>query len=82
MAYALAAIVVRLVFGGVPARLGSYRVARGALVLYAGVVFALALVGPRWLELWAASSGSRTGFSIRRSTRSRSRPCARTSADG
>jgi MFS family permease len=62
VAYGLAAIVVRLVFGGVPARVGSYRVARGALVLYAGVVFALAAAGPAALEPLGALFGLAQGL--------------------
>ncbi len=50
VAYALAAIVVRIVLGGVPARIGSYRVARSSLVLYAGVVFGIAIVRPAGLD--------------------------------
>jgi MFS family permease len=62
VAYALAAILVRIVFGGVPARIGSYRVARGALVLYAAVVFALALAGPAALEPLGALFGLAHGL--------------------
>jgi MFS family permease len=62
VAYGCAAIVVRLVFGGVPARIGSYRVARGSLVLYAAVVFALALAGPRALEPLGALFGLAHGL--------------------
>jgi len=62
VAYALAAIVVRLVFGGVPARIGSYRVARGSLVLYAAVVFGLAIAGPRGLEALGAAFGFAHGL--------------------
>ncbi len=62
VAYASAALVVRLVFGGVPARIGSYRVARGALVLYAAVVFGLAFVGPRGLDPLGAVFGCAHGL--------------------
>ena len=40
-----------IVLGGVPARIGSYRVARSSLVLYAGVVFGIAVVRPAGLHL-------------------------------
>lgn len=62
IAYALAAILVRLVFGGVPARIGSYRVACGALVLYAAVVLALAAAGPAALEPLGALFGLAHGL--------------------
>jgi len=62
VAYASAAIVVRLVFGGVPARIVSYRVARGALVLYAVVVLGLAFVGPSGLEPLGALFGFAHGL--------------------
>jgi len=62
IAYAGAAIVVRLVFGGLPARLGSYRVARGSLALYALVVLALAVAGPRALEPLGALFGVAHGL--------------------
>jgi MFS family permease len=62
IAYAIAAIIVRLVFGGIPARVGSYRVARGALVLYAVVVFALAATGPAGLEPLGALFGLAHGL--------------------
>ena len=60
--YAVAAIAVRIACGGIPARLGSYRVARAALLLYAGVVFGLALVGPVWLDLMGALFGLAHGL--------------------
>lgn len=62
VAYAVAAIVVRCVFGGIPARIGSYRVARGSLLLYAAVVFALAAAGPRALEPLGALFGVAHGL--------------------
>lgn len=62
VAYAVAAIVVRCVFGGIPARVGSYRVARGSLLLYAGVVFALATAGPMTLEPLGALFGLAHGL--------------------
>jgi MFS family permease len=62
IAYACAAIVVRLVFGGIPARLGSYRIARGSLALYATVVLALAAAGPRALEPLGALFGLAHGL--------------------
>ncbi len=74
IAYACAAILVRLVFGGLPARFGSYRVARGSLALYALVVLALAfvdplaqmgplaLIGPRALEPLGALFGLAHGL--------------------
>jgi MFS family permease len=62
IAYACAALVVRLVFGGLPARLGSYRVARGALGLYGIVVLALAGAGPRALEPLGALFGVAHGL--------------------
>ncbi len=62
VAYGTAAIVVRVVFGGLPARLGSYRVARGSLVLYAAVVLGLACAGPRTLEPLGALFGVAHGL--------------------
>jgi MFS family permease len=62
VAYACAALVVRLVFGGIPARLGSYRVARGALALYGVVVLALAGAGPHALEPLGALFGLAHGL--------------------
>ena len=62
VAYAVAAILVRVVFGSVPARLGSYRVARASLWLYALVVFAMALVGPALLEMLGALFGVAHGL--------------------
>lgn len=62
VAYATAAIVVRVGFGGVPARLGSYRVARGALALYALVVLGLAFAGPYALEPLGALFGIAHGL--------------------
>jgi MFS family permease len=62
IAYACAAILVRTVFGGIPARLGSYRVARGALGLYAAVVLGLAVAGPRALEPLGALFGVAHGL--------------------
>lgn len=62
VAYGIAAIVVRVGFGSVPARLGSYRVARGALALYAVVVLALAFAGPHALEPLGALFGIAHGL--------------------
>jgi MFS family permease len=62
IAYAVAAIVVRVVFGSVPARLGSYRVARVSLWLYALVVFAMAGVGPAFFEVLGALFGLAHGL--------------------
>jgi MFS family permease len=62
VAYACAAILVRIVFGGVPARVGSYRVARGALVLYAIVVAGLACAGAPFLEPLGALFGLAHGL--------------------
>lgn len=62
IAYAFAAILVRLVFGSVPARIGSYRVARGSLLLYAAVVGALAFAGPLALEPLGALFGLAHGL--------------------
>lgn len=62
VAYAAAAIIVRIVFGGVPARLGSYRVARWSLVLYAAVVFALPLASAEMLDGLGALYGVAHGL--------------------
>jgi MFS family permease len=62
VAYAIAAIFVRLVLGSLPARIGSYRVACGALVLYAAVVGALAAAGPAALEPLGALFGVAHGL--------------------
>ncbi len=62
VAYACAAILVRIVFGGVPARVGSYRVARGALVLYACVVAGLACARAPFLEPLGALFGLAHGL--------------------
>ncbi len=62
IAYAGAAILVRLVFGGVPARIGSYRVARASLVLYAAVGLGLAGAGASWLEPLGALFGLAHGL--------------------
>lgn len=62
IAYALAAILVRLGFGTLPARIGSYRVARGSLLLYAAVVLALAAAGPAALEPLGALFGVAHGL--------------------
>jgi MFS family permease len=62
VAYALAAIVVRIVFGGVPARLGSYRVARGSLGLYAAVVFALPFTSAAMLDCMGGLYGMAHGL--------------------
>jgi predicted MFS family arabinose efflux permease len=62
VAYAAAAIVVRIVFGSIPARLGSYRVARGSLALYAAVVFALPLANAAMLDLLGACFGVAHGL--------------------
>jgi MFS family permease len=62
VAYGCAAIVIRVVFGGIPARLGSYRVARGALALYAMVVLGLGFAGPHALEPLGALFGIAHGL--------------------
>jgi len=62
VAYAAAAIFVRVVLGNLPARLGSYRVARGALVAYALAVLALAFVGPGGFEVLGALFGVAHGL--------------------
>ena len=62
VAYACAAIVVRVVFGELPARLGSYRVARGALALYALAVLGLVFAGPQALEPLGALFGIAHGL--------------------
>ncbi|MCC6849996.1 MAG: MFS transporter [Deltaproteobacteria bacterium] len=62
IAYACAAIAVRVGLGSLPARLGSYRVARTALALYALVVLALAGVGAGGLEPLGALFGLAHGL--------------------
>jgi MFS family permease len=62
VAYAAAGILVRVVLGGAVSRLGSYRVARAALVLYALVVLALAAAGPAAFELLGALFGVAHGL--------------------
>lgn len=57
VAYAAAAIVVRVAFGHVPDRFGRHRVALGALLVYAGVVLAMAAMRPRLLEVFGAIFG-------------------------
>jgi MFS family permease len=57
VAYAAAAILVRVGFGHVPDRFGRHRVAVGAVLLYAAVVFAMADLRPNMLELYGAVFG-------------------------
>ncbi len=57
VAYAAAAILVRVGFGHVPDRFGRYRVALAALVLYAAVVLAMAAMRPGLLEVFGAIFG-------------------------
>ena len=67
VAYGCAAIIVRLVFGGVPARIGSYRVARGrARALRGGGVRVWRSRVRRRSSRSGRSSASRTDSSIRR----------------
>ncbi len=57
VAYAAAAILVRVGFGHVPDRFGRHRVALAALVLYAAVVLAMAAMRPGLLEVYGAIFG-------------------------
>jgi MFS family permease len=57
VAYAAAAILVRVAFGHVPDRFGRHRVALAALLLYAGVVLGMAGMRPGMLELLGAIFG-------------------------
>lgn len=57
VAYAVAAIAVRVGFGHVPDRVGLYRVALGSLVVYAAVVLAMAGMRPWALEPLGALFG-------------------------
>ncbi len=57
VAYAAAAILVRVGFGHLPDRLGRHRVALAAVVLYAGVVLAMADLRPNLLEIYGAAFG-------------------------
>jgi MFS family permease len=62
VAYAAAAILVRVAFGGLPARIGSYRVAIVSLVLYALVVLTMAAIGPELLDPLGALFGLAHGL--------------------
>jgi len=57
VAYAIVAIVVRLVFGSLPDRLGRFRVAVFSLNLYTVTVLSMAVLTPVWLELVGALLG-------------------------
>ncbi|HEY3234367.1 MAG TPA: MFS transporter [Polyangiaceae bacterium] len=50
IAYTAAALFARLATGGLPDRIGRYRVSVGSLALYAAVVFATQGLRPGWLE--------------------------------
>ena len=62
VAYAAAAILVRIGFGHVPDRFGRHRVALAALVLYAAVVLAMAAMRPGLLEVFGAVFGLAHGI--------------------
>jgi MFS family permease len=57
VAYAAAALLVRVAFGHVPDRFGRHRVALGALLLYAGVILGMAVMRPGMLEVFGAIFG-------------------------
>ncbi len=57
VAYAAAAIFVRVAFGHVADRFGRHRVALGALLVYAAVVLAMADLQPSLLEVYGAIFG-------------------------
>lgn len=62
VAYAAAAILVRVVFGHVPDRAGRHRVALFALLLYTAVVLAMADLRPAMLEVYGAVFGLAHGL--------------------
>lgn len=57
VAYAAAAILVRVGFGHLPDRLGRHRVAVAAVLVYAAVVLAMADLRPNALEVYGAIFG-------------------------
>jgi MFS family permease len=57
VAYACAAILVRVGFGHLPDRLGRHRVAVAAVLIYAAVVLAMADLRPGALEVYGAIFG-------------------------
>lgn len=62
VAYAVAAIGVRVAFGHLPQQLGCHRVAMAALAVYTLVVLAMAALRPSLLEVYGAIFGAAHGL--------------------